>query len=450
MTDPNVVFKKLAHLFAVKVKNLDVPAFRALMLEAAPIADKLNISRPFSSTSSSFLHTVVWFRHLELTKWLLAWGANPNLPNRKAVTPMHFLAENIKKDGSKEILRMLVEAGGDLHRKNKKGHTPWAIIKAKQMESHAKRYIEGYKKTPGIAKKWRSEIVDFYKGKNKFATMDMTGDAKSETSSSVHSTDASSAASGGETRAQRGKRVFKELVEMLAKQKGDVNEEEFCRKIRDNKDIIRSGHLDLNQTTSRTGASLLHACVWYMKLECVRALVEVGGADVQLQNAKGATCLHLAAERGHKDNVRRVIDIIMTAGAQKTTKTKKGKTPPDKAKLEPIAEYIRNWPYGSLKEAEEKKSKQASEKKAVVKKEEKWELDWREVEVLFKKMDHDRNRYLNYNDIKWAVGNMRHVYAERDVSNLLKSGDPDGDGQISWSEFKTVIQRYVTIRKYRV
>jgi len=272
-----------------------------------------------------------------------------------------------------------------------------------------------------------------------------------------------------ETKKESAQRVFKELVNLLGDQKEGVDEQKFCELITDNKDIIKSGHLDLNQPTSKTGAALLHACVWYMKLDCVKALVNVAGANVMVKNLKGCTPLHLAAERGDRDNAKRVIDVLMLAGASKKAKTLKKKTPPEKAKQKEIADYILDWPRGSAYEKEHKKlldeaelveedpviddkkyKKESVGESTALVKVEKWELDWSDMKTLFDKMDFDKNGFLNFKDIRETLANMDLTFSNRDVDLMLKSGDPDGDGQMSWDEFKGLIRRYTEVPKVRV
>mmetsp|Transcript_6129 Transcript_6129/g.12161 ORF Transcript_6129/g.12161 Transcript_6129/m.12161 type:complete len:496 (+) Transcript_6129:42-1529(+) len=479
--DPDKTYRQLATIFSVKLRDIDLPAFRRCLLDSHKIVDKLNLNRPFSKTSSSFLHTAVWYRHVEITKWLLAWKADPNLQNLRGVTPMHFLAENIARKGNsvKECLRLLVKAGGNITKmKNKDGFTAMDIIKSKKMEGTAKSYLKGIKAIKGVQDSWRQQFVSYYENSdhddNSAVNLDEIKDRQgnadsSETESSSGSTDTGSGIEeksrarsksmdrSQESKSQRAKRVFRELVQLLALQKGNVDESKFVKIIHDNKDIIKSGHLDLNQVTSKTGASLLHACVWYMKIDCIRALVEVGGADVMLKNQQGMTPLHLAAERGHKDDVKKGIDILMLAGASKTSKTKKGKTPPQKAKIPEIAEYILGWPHGSPyeKKNEEKKKpiavKVVEEKAVVVHGERaRWKSDWREMKILFDKMDWDKNGFLNFNDVRNSLVNMDLSFANRNVDAMMHHADPEGDGQISWEEFKIVIAKYTTIPRIKV
>lgn len=250
---------------------------------------------------------------------------------------MHFLAENIarKGDAVKECLRMLVKAGGDLRKvKNKQGFTAMDIIKSKKMEGTALAYLKDCKKIKGVQDSWRQQIEEYYDDSDveedtalrtkeiqdkvsRDGSSSSSSNSDESASSSERDTSANSESEAKETRTERANRVFKELLQLLAVQKGDLDEKTFCNIIRENKDLIQSGHLNLNQVTSKTGSSLLHACVWYMKLDAVKVLVEVGQADVMLKNNKGSTPLHSAAERGHKENVKSVIDVLMSHGASK-------------------------------------------------------------------------------------------------------------------------------------
>jgi len=141
----------------------------------------------------------------------------------------------------------------------------------------------------------------------------------------------------------------------------------------------------------------------------------------------------------------------------RTSKTKKGKTPPQKAKIPEIAEYILGWPHGSPyeKKNEEKKKpiavKVVEEKAVVVHGERaRWKSDWREMKILFDKMDWDKNGFLNFNDVRNSLVNMDLSFANRNVDAMMHHADPEGDGQISWEEFKIVIAKYTTIPRIKV
>jgi len=50
----------------------------------------LSLNTPISNTNSTFLHSAVWYhKHLVVQK-LLEYGADPNAPNLKGNTPVHF------------------------------------------------------------------------------------------------------------------------------------------------------------------------------------------------------------------------------------------------------------------------------------------------------------------------------------------------------------------------
>ena len=59
----------------------------------------------------------------------------------------------------------------------------------------------------------------------------------------------------------------------------------------------------------------------------VNRLIQAGG-DVNEQTEYGSTTLHAASENGHVE----VITALLAAGADKTIKNNKGKTPHDLAK----------------------------------------------------------------------------------------------------------------------
>lgn len=450
MGESEKVFQRLSKLFKTKIKNMDLKAVRKCLLDAHNLVGKLNLDRPFSKTSSSFLHTAVWYRHVELVKWLLAWGADPNVQNLMGVTPVHFLAEKIAKsdESNRIILQMLVKAGGDVKRENKDGKTALDIMKKHKKGDQGREYLRGIERIPGVAEVWRTQIIGYYVGASHDESSSLAVSEISDVMSNSATPESSTLDAEDDSKEGRAKRAYLTLVKMLALEKGDVDEEKFTQIIRDNRDLIISEDLDLNAVTKGTGASLLHACVWYSKLDCVKALVEIGQADVMIKNAKGATPLHLAAQRGHKENVKAIIDVLMIAGASKVNKNKKGKVPPDEAKINHIREYILNWPAGSkyekVKKKEDEMKKAAKSNKAVPPE---WEFDYGELKALFDKMDWDKNSHLNFSDVRKSLINMDHAFSNPDMDAMMKSGDPDGDGQISWDEFKDLMPNYCKIKK---
>ena len=59
-----------------------------------------------------------------------------------------------------------------------------------------------------------------------------------------------------------------------------------------------------------------------------------------------------------------------------------------------------------------------------------------EIEIQASNLNYDPN----FSD---SLLNMNLMFTNRQVDLMLKSGDPDGDGQISWEEFKDVMTKYV-------
>ncbi len=137
-------FKKLKKMFLGAITNLDEDAIKETLVESRELIDsgQLNINGHIKDTGSTFLHTAVWYRKLDLVKFLLAHGADPNARNIKGNTPLHFAVlctyctictslcskhvwgcfswysdpkqcENADKDKSKEVIAALIMAGGD-------------------------------------------------------------------------------------------------------------------------------------------------------------------------------------------------------------------------------------------------------------------------------------------------------------------------------------------------
>jgi ankyrin repeat protein len=65
--------------------------------------------------------------HVECVRILLDLGANPNLVQNWGNTPMHVAASTIC---SREILQMLLDAGGDVDLKNEHGESVLDVLKS--------------------------------------------------------------------------------------------------------------------------------------------------------------------------------------------------------------------------------------------------------------------------------------------------------------------------------
>jgi len=57
--------------------------------------------------------------------WLLSKGANPNIPDERGWTAVHQAASR----GNEKMLKAILDAGGDLSRKDKQGYTPLVIAR---------------------------------------------------------------------------------------------------------------------------------------------------------------------------------------------------------------------------------------------------------------------------------------------------------------------------------
>jgi len=69
------------------------------------------------------LNNLVRWGQFRPAKWLLAHGASPNIADRRGWTAMHQAASR----GNEKMLRALLEAGGDLKRKDREGRQPGDI-----------------------------------------------------------------------------------------------------------------------------------------------------------------------------------------------------------------------------------------------------------------------------------------------------------------------------------
>lgn len=57
----------------------------------------------------SLLHYAASYRHVEVVRYLLEQGADPNMPNADGETPIYYAEES---PGTEEVIEVLIEYGG--------------------------------------------------------------------------------------------------------------------------------------------------------------------------------------------------------------------------------------------------------------------------------------------------------------------------------------------------
>jgi ankyrin repeat protein len=72
------------------------------------------------SEKRPLLNDLIRWGQLTQVFWLLEHGANPNLPDERGWTAVHQAASR----GNERMWRAVLEAGGDLHRRDDTGDTP--------------------------------------------------------------------------------------------------------------------------------------------------------------------------------------------------------------------------------------------------------------------------------------------------------------------------------------
>ena len=72
----------------------------------------------------------------------------------------------------------------------------------------------------------------------------------------------------------------------------------------------------------------LHGAAYNGCVGCATALLDEGGAFVDVANSRGFTPLHYAAQQGHAEVAR----ILLAAGADPGARNNAGQTPLDKAR----------------------------------------------------------------------------------------------------------------------
>lgn len=55
---------------------------------------------------------------MQVTKWLLAFGAEPNVQNLKGNSPVHYACQLLERENGQAVLRALCQAGADVFVRN--------------------------------------------------------------------------------------------------------------------------------------------------------------------------------------------------------------------------------------------------------------------------------------------------------------------------------------------
>ena len=69
---------------------------------------------------STYLHKAAQQNRIDIVKWLIENGANPNTKDKMHNTALHFAS----KTGSQQVLKYLIEYGANLNAKDKEENTP--------------------------------------------------------------------------------------------------------------------------------------------------------------------------------------------------------------------------------------------------------------------------------------------------------------------------------------
>lgn len=128
--------------FAASAKNKDI--FELLLDRGADPTDALvpalwNVRPDFAelalahgaaadgalSSGKPLLNDLIRWGQIPPVMWLLAHGASPNIPDEEGWTAVHQAASR----GNERMLRAVVDAGGDVTRRDKLGHTPLDVAR---------------------------------------------------------------------------------------------------------------------------------------------------------------------------------------------------------------------------------------------------------------------------------------------------------------------------------
>ena len=105
----------------VVVKHAGVPAYQELTEEfaEAAMAHGANPDRAVAD-GRPLLNDLIRWGQFRQALWLLGRGASPNIADEKGWTAMHQAASR----GNAKMMRALIDAGGDLSRRDAQGNLP--------------------------------------------------------------------------------------------------------------------------------------------------------------------------------------------------------------------------------------------------------------------------------------------------------------------------------------
>jgi ankyrin repeat protein len=347
-------FQQLKKMFLGAMNTLDEDAFKQALVDCQSLIDAgyLDLNRAIKDTQSTFLHTAVWFKKLDLVRFLLANGANPNASNLKGNTPLHFACENADKGPkAKEIVSLLIAAGGDLKRKNLKKQSGLDMAKAVGLkdfvlevaETHADKELAEDSKR----KEWRKSLTDsFRKSTSQANRSSRSIGAQSHRSSgsrtSTRRQDSSAGLYHDPKKQQRAAVVFEELKKLFTNIT-DISESTVHHLLKENAPLIRDGFLNLDASTSNTNSTFLHTAAWFRQPNIIRWLLEYG-ADPNVPNLKGNTPVHFACENMDRQNGRESCIAFLEGGGDLTmTNYTENRTPLQKAPSDEARDFLINW-----------------------------------------------------------------------------------------------------------
>ncbi|GAB5367629.1 hypothetical protein AAMO2058_001247100 [Amorphochlora amoebiformis] len=371
----------------------------------------------------------------EAIKWLLAFGADPNQKNKKGDTPLHYTMKVLSKGKAKIILKMLIQAGGDIDIENNKYKTPLDVAEDLGLKEEVQGVLASTGPEPDILRRWKKECLAYQtriesrSPRSRAQLLSRSGSrqsisagrkassrsyqriatSRSEDSKAVKTSNSrirsvtsmmslmsentafegrlssrsrisarsnrsgnakrlnkmmtmvplssvlenlalsSSRESpelndGNNVRHIRAQGVWRQLMTYFASAKHNLDEKEFIKLLLENEDLMVDGYLNLNRPTFKSGSAMLHAAVHYGKFEIVRVLLAVIEVNVNLQNNRGDSPLHIAAERCHKPRMVGVIKLLLDFKADKLLKNNDGDLPHQKAKDKWVRSFIKKYP----------------------------------------------------------------------------------------------------------